>query len=257
MKRARQAVLLLVLLLTGCGYETLYEDLDERQANEMLALLLGEGLAARKDGGSGRWQLQTRRRDVPAAIGLLSAEGYPRERFDSLGDVFRKEGFVSSPLEERARLLHALSQELSRTMSAIDGVIAARVHLAIPERSVIGAATSPSSASIFIKHRPGADVAAQAASLKALAVNSIEGLRYDNVTVTFFAAAPRQRRAAAGDNGLRLAGIALVDVSRAGALAAFAASGALGFLLVVRRRRRARGSGVPARPRTGEHYDAQ
>ena len=41
---------------------------------------------------------------------ILKAQGLPREDFDSLGKVFKREGFVSTPVEERARLMHALSQ---------------------------------------------------------------------------------------------------------------------------------------------------
>ncbi|MEM7283600.1 MAG: type III secretion inner membrane ring lipoprotein SctJ [Pseudomonadota bacterium] len=185
-KLRRLFLILLMTILAGCGYETLYSNLDEQQANEMLALLLSHGIDAKKTGLDKSWNLQTPRNEIPRAIQLLKNEGFPRESFESLGDVFKKEGFVSSPMEERARLLHALSQELSNTLSAIDGVITARVHLAIPERRVLEENTAPSSASVFIKHRSGADVQNQTAAIKALVVNSIEGLLYDNVTVTFF-----------------------------------------------------------------------
>ena len=87
-------------------------------------------------------------------------------------------------------LLYALSQELSRTVSAIDGVVVARVHLAIPEQRPLSEQRSPSSASVFIKHKPGSQVVSKAASIKALIVNSVEGLPYENVTVTFFASEP-------------------------------------------------------------------
>lgn len=174
--------------LIGCSQETLYSGLDEREANEMLAVLLSNDINARKVGLGEGLEIQTPRGDLPRAIALLSELGYPREDFQSLGDVFRREGFVSSPLEERARLLYALSQELSQTLSTIDGVVTARVHLAIPEQRVLSDEVKPSSASIFVKYKPGSAVTEQAASIKALVVNSIEGLPYDNVTVTFFPA---------------------------------------------------------------------
>jgi type III secretion protein J len=49
-----------------------------------------------------------------------------------MGKVFKREGFVSSPLEERARLVHAMSQEIANTINNIDGVVTARVHLVVP-----------------------------------------------------------------------------------------------------------------------------
>jgi type III secretion protein J len=178
------------LALTACGHETLYAELDEQQANEMLAALVGDGVDAGKVRNEKGWSIEVGRSDLPEAMKILKAEGLPREHFDSLGQVFKKEGFVSTPLEERARLLYALSQELSHTVSAIDGVVVARVHLAIPERRPLSDEKPLSSAAVFIKYKPGSQVVNKAASIKALIVNSVEGLPYDNVTVTFFASEP-------------------------------------------------------------------
>lgn len=173
--------------ITACGYDTLYSDLDEQQSNEMLALLMDNGIESRKTRGDGAWQLELKKSDLPPAMDVLRRHGYPRERYETLGQVFKKEGFVSSPLEERARLLHGLSQELSQTLTEIDGVVTARVHLAIPERNALSDTRSPSSASVFIKHHANADVSLKTAAIKALVVNSVEGLPYENVTVSFFA----------------------------------------------------------------------
>jgi type III secretion protein J len=181
------AVIAACLALSACGHETLYAELDEQQANEMLAALVGEGVDAGKVRNEKGWSIEVGRSELPAAMRILKAEGLPREHFESLGQVFRKEGFVSTPLEERARLLYALSQELSRTVSAIDGVVVARVHLAIPERRPLSDEKPLSSAAVFIKYKPGSQVVNKAASIKALIVNSVEGLPYENVTVTFFA----------------------------------------------------------------------
>jgi type III secretion protein J len=192
------AVLTACLALTACGSEELYANLEEQQANEMLAVLVRAGLDAGKVRADKGWSIQVGRNDLPQAMQVLKAEGYPREHFDSLGQVFHKEGFVSTPLEERARLLYALSQELSRTVSSIDGVVVARVHLAIPERRPLSDEKQPSSASVFIKYKPGSQVVNKAASIKALVVNSVEGLPYENVTVTFFPSEPsrpQERRA--------------------------------------------------------------
>ena len=179
------------LLLCACGgREALYSELTEQQANEMLAVLVRAGVDASKLRVDKGWALEVGRKYLPRAMEVLKAEGYPRDTYDTLGQVFHKEGFVSTPLEERARLLYALSQELSHTISDIDGVIVARVHLAIPERRPLSDEKPLSSASVFIKHKPGSQVVNKAASIKALVVNSVEGLPYDNVTVTFFVSEP-------------------------------------------------------------------
>jgi type III secretion protein J len=189
------ALALVCLALTACGNEALYTDLDEQQANEMLAVLVRSGIDADKVRTEKAWSLQVGRKDLPRAMEVLKADGYPKDKFDSLGQVFHKEGLVSTPLEERARLLYALSQELSRTVSSIDGVVVARVHLAIPERRPLSDEKQLSSASVFIKYKPGSQVVNKASSIKALIVNSVEGLPYENVTVTFFASEAEPPRA--------------------------------------------------------------
>jgi len=104
--------------------------------------------------------------------------------------VFKKEGFVSSPLEEQARLNHAMSQEIANTISSIDGVVMARVHLSMPEKDPLADKAPPASASVFIKYRAGSDLSGHVGNIKALVVNSIQGLSYDNVTVALFPSEP-------------------------------------------------------------------
>lgn len=183
------AAMLVVLLLTACGKVSLYSQLTEQQANEIVAVLLGVGIDADKELADGKsWVVRTSKDDLPRAMVVLKESGLPREQFKDLSQVFPKDGLVSSPLEERARLIHGLSQELAHTISSIDGVVVARVHVAVPEQDALSEKRRPSSASIFIKYRPDVDIAPQVASIKALVVNSIEGLPYDNVTVTLFPA---------------------------------------------------------------------
>jgi type III secretion protein J len=189
----------LLLLLGGCSNQELYSQLSERQANEMVALLRSAGIDADKQSQEGHFSVLTSRGDFSLAVRTLNAQGYPRETFDSMGKVFKREGFVSSPLEERARLVHAMSQEISNTIANIDGVVTARVHLVMPERNPLVDKLQPASASVFIKHRPDVDLSGQVAKIKALVVNSMEGLPYDNVTVALFPAerfAPESAKAA-------------------------------------------------------------
>ena len=190
------AALCLAVLLSACGEQELYTGLSQRQANEMTAVLRNAGIEAQKVArDADKYAVQAPREHFSQAIEVLRANGYPRDGYDTLGQVFKKEGFVSSPLEERARFTHALSQEISNTIASIDGVVIARVHLAVPERDPLSDKVRPSSASVFIKHRPGVDLSGRVGQVKALVVTAIEGLPYDNVTVALFAAEPLPARA--------------------------------------------------------------
>lgn len=181
----------MALALSACSEQELYGQLSERQANEMVAVLRSAGLDAQKQTkDNGQFALMVAKDDFSQAVELLRANGYPRDGHDTLGQVFKKEGFVSTPLEERARLTHALSEEISNTIGNIDGVVMARVHLSIPEKDPLADKAPPSAASVFIKYRSGVDLNPHMGQIKALVVNAIQGMAYDNVTVALFPAEP-------------------------------------------------------------------
>ena len=83
-------------LLAGCSSQELYSQLTERQANEMVAVLRSVGIDAEKRVQEGKFSVLTASGDFPQAVRALSAQGLPREQFDSMGTVFKREGFVSS-----------------------------------------------------------------------------------------------------------------------------------------------------------------
>ena len=192
-KRLRSwAAMACVVLLAACGqHVALFNNMSERDANEVLASLDRAGIGADKQPGKeGAVNLMVAQSDVARAVAHLDREGLPRERRASMGDVFRKEGLISSPLEERARYLWALSQELSETLAQIDGVLTARVHVVLPERSTGGEPGLPSSAAVFVKHRREVDLLPNLPELKRLVASSIPGLSVEKVNVVLMPAAP-------------------------------------------------------------------
>jgi type III secretion protein J len=179
-------MVLSALLVIGCD-EVLYSNLQEKEINEMMAILLQKGIACQKmPGQEGSWNLMVEAGEMARAIEILMINGYPKEAFVSIGDVFKKEGLVSSPLEERIRFIHALSQEVSDTISRIDGILSCKVHVVLPKNDPLAEKLVPSSASVFIKHKIGADLDSQILKIKELVVNSIEGLDYKKVSLALF-----------------------------------------------------------------------
>lgn len=186
-------VVLMSMTLSACGGNVeLLKDISEMEANEALAVLLDAGITAEKlPGKEGVVSLSVEKSQFSDAIRILKSEGLPHERYAKMGDVFRKEGLISSPLEERARYLWALSQELQATISQIDGVVRARVHVVLPERASGTDPSLPSSASVFIKYKAGYNLDESTAQIKRLVSNSIPGLSAEKVTVVMLAAAQR------------------------------------------------------------------
>ena len=173
-----------LLLLSACSSQNLYTNLSEAQANDMVAVLLDAGIDANKaPGEKEQWQVTVSQNQFARAVEVLKSNGFPRKDYDTLGSIFKKEGFASSPLEERARLNYGMSQELSHSIRDIDGVIEARVHLTMPEPDPLSKEVKPASASVFVKYRSGFNLQSETGAIKSLVTNAVEGLTYDRVSV--------------------------------------------------------------------------
>jgi type III secretion protein J len=169
--------------LSACKVD-LYSNLDQRQANEMVAMLARHGIAADRTVGKGdRISVAVDEVRFAEAIRILDESGLPKQEFATLGDVFKKDGLVSSPAQERAQMIFALSQELSRTISDIDGVVSARVHLVLPENDPLRQQLVPSSASVFIRHQADMPLSGLVPQVKQLVANAVSGLSYEKVSV--------------------------------------------------------------------------
>ncbi|WP_432726918.1 type III secretion system inner membrane ring lipoprotein SctJ [Variovorax sp. W6] len=197
------AALALLMALGGCKVG-LYSNLNEQEANEIVAALSAEGIEAGKSRVEGNnWQVEVDESRMGTALDVLRAQGLPHERFATMGEVFQKQGLVSTPSEERMRYIYAVSQELSQTLRNVDGVVSARVHVVIPANDPLSEKMRPSSAAVFIKHRPDVDIRLLAPAVKEMVAHSIEGLTHDQVSLSLFEARRPVASAAALAGGAR------------------------------------------------------
>lgn len=238
----RMSLVCACMALAACGARVdLMGAVPEDEANEVLSALLKANITAEKIAGKeGMVGVRVDATQVGRALEVMRENGLPRERFAGMGQVFKKEGLISSPLEERARYIYALSQELSNTLSKIDGVLAARVHVVLPERGPAGETGVLSTSAVFIKHQEGYNLDIIQPQIRRLVTNSIPGLTADRVSVIFVEAqAPAANHRAEAAATTTVWGIN-VPASSAGALTgmlwsllsvAVLALGSLGFLL--------------------------
>src|SRR5690606_26388797 len=78
----------------------------------------------------------------------------------------------------------ALEGELARTIQTMDGVVAARVHLVLPEREAFSRTAARPTASVFIRANGAASVAREKAlAIQRLVASAVPNLKPDDVTV--------------------------------------------------------------------------
>jgi type III secretion protein J len=167
----------LVAMLAGCESRIdLLREQSEEDANEVIAALSSNHIEADKIISKDGFAVMINSVDMARAVKILDAKGLPRKTRTNFGDVFKKEGVISTPLEERARYLYATSQELESTLNLIEGVVVSRVHVVLPEKVAPGEPVQPASAAVFIKHLPELDPDIVRPRIKRMIENSIPGL---------------------------------------------------------------------------------
>lgn len=189
-RRVRRWTLAMVgaLALAGCQAD-LQRGLDERQADAVVVALDAHGIGATKEaelggGDEASFVVRVAPDDVAAALVVLRAEGLPHDEAPGLADVFGAGSLVPTATEERARLVAALSGELARSIETIDGVLEARVHVALPEPSLapLDAPRPRPRASVLVRYR-GERRPYDEPSIQRLVAGAIEDMTPEDVAI--------------------------------------------------------------------------
>lgn len=245
-----------LLALAGCKTQ-LNANLSEADANDEVAVLLHGDIPATRtaDPKSGSYTVFVDQQRFADAVDMLRAHGLPKQHYDSIPDVFKSGGLVTSPTVERARMIYAVGEELSHTISEIDGVLSARVHIVLADNDPLQRDAPPASAAVFVRYKQGTRAGDLVPQIKMLVANGVAGLSYDKVSVVMVAANLPADDAAPASDMQEVLGV-WVDPGSAGivrgvaALLAALAAGAVGALGWVGWRWRARVLGYGQRVRT-------
>jgi type III secretion protein J len=192
--------ILSVFLVAACQVDIQHE-LTEKDANEIIGLLAKNGITATKvkeEGGNVvTWAINVSSSSAADSIMVLNKNSLPRPKTPGL-EIFNKGSMIPTATEERAMFLQAISGELSRTLSSIDDVLDARVHINIPQNDELSdqAPREPSSA-VFIKYRTRLSEEGKSVGfsvpidqIQRLVARSVQDLKQENVHVVLVASAP-------------------------------------------------------------------
>lgn len=122
--------------------------------------------------------------EVGRARMLLAEAGLPNG--GSMGyELFDQEsGFGTTNAVQNLNTLRALEGELSRTISSLDPVRSARVHLVMPQRELFARESRPASASVALGLRPGKRLEKeQITAIQSLVASAVPDLKMEAVSI--------------------------------------------------------------------------
>ena len=197
-RKALFAFAIFGLLLSGCETPSaIVNNIDEREANEIIVFLASKGIDATKQeatsSGVGTtdtnmWNIAVTSDQATEAMALLNANGLPRKMGMSLLDLFDASGMMTSDKEETIRYQAGVAEQLKNMIRMIDGVIDVDVQLAFPAddtTALPGSTPQKVTASVYVKHQGVFDDPNNylEMKIKRLVAGSVSDLSYDDVTV--------------------------------------------------------------------------
>jgi len=179
-----------IFLVTACSSgekKELLSGLDQDAANQVELTLLNNGIRDidKEKAKDGTYSILVATSKIANALSILSNSGLPPTNFTSFGEVFKKDSFISTPIEEHGRFIYALEQEIANMISQINGVSGVNVVVNIPQPSdnLWQNEQPKSSASVLVTYQPGSRLDLYANRIKALVCNAVPGLAAENVEV--------------------------------------------------------------------------
>lgn len=229
--RAPAAVFLAAFCALALGCATpVAAALDEADANRVVVALDQAGIAAEKEAdpqAEGKFKVMVPRDDAARALATMRDEELPRAKTKGVLEAADRGQLVPSQAAEHAQLVAGLGGELERTLLAVDGVLAARVHLNLPARDALRDAPHPkATASVLVEHR-GTTPPLAPESIQKLVAGGAPGLAPNDVAVVFTSRASRPANASARSD---LAHVGPITVARTSVLTL---KGALAALVVL------------------------
>lgn len=179
-----------LVILVGCGDSqvAVLQGLDQNAANDVIVTLGANHIeAAKQVEKGGTYTILVASKNTTSALTTLYNNGLPNKPNTTLGDEFKKDGFISSPLEEQSRFIYALEAQISSMISLIDGVnnVSVQITLPQPDDNMLQTDDVKPSASVLIKFKPEYHLEVYTSRIRQLVANAVPGLTPDRVEILF------------------------------------------------------------------------
>ncbi|MEZ5569427.1 MAG: flagellar basal-body MS-ring/collar protein FliF [Halioglobus sp.] len=163
-------------------FAPLYGELPPESASQIMQSLDTQNVPYRVDSRTGMVSVPADR--VRETRLKLAGEGLPKLDTPGFAMLEEEYGLGVSSFMEKARYDRALEQELSSSITSLDSVRGARVHLALPKQSAFIRKKDKPAASVLVNLYPGRELSdRQLAGIVHLVAFSVPGLEAEQVSV--------------------------------------------------------------------------
>ena len=181
-------LILTLITISGCNDEKILDNLTQEQANQALSVLLQHNISAKKNGNlKAGYAVSVNTAENTAALSVISQYQLPWAADVQIGNAFPDSSLVSSPGAEQARVRSLQEQRLEQSLRIIAQVVNARVHISYPYfTNDISGRNYASHIGILISYKGEVDENIFISQIKSLIKNSIDDMRYENISVVLF-----------------------------------------------------------------------
>lgn len=171
-----------VLWTQGDDYRPLFSRMDNLDAASVVKILDQSQIKYKLDMNNG--SLYVAADDINKARLKLAEVGLPNSSTPGFELMDKEQPLGTSQFVESTRYQRSIEGELARTITSISSIRSARVHLAIPKRTVFVRDASKPTASVFVEVFAGRSVEpAQVKAIMNLVASSVPDLKIADVTV--------------------------------------------------------------------------
>ena len=166
---------------TGSTYQYAFTNLGPEDSTDAAAALKVAGINFRTEAGGSAISVPASQ--VHEARLMLAAQGLPRG--GGVGfELFDRGDFGASEFTQRVNLRRATEGELARTISRLQSVRSARVHVTLPEKGLYRDDDRHATAAVVLNLQPGRTMQErELAGVRHLVASAVAGLSPDAVTV--------------------------------------------------------------------------
>ncbi|AXF77650.1 type III secretion inner membrane ring lipoprotein SctJ [Erwinia tracheiphila] len=184
----------IVLLLSACKEKAILDNLTQEQANQVLAILQQHNISADKSGTlKAGYSITVNNSDITVALSVINQYQLPWAADVQIRQAFPDSSLVASPNAEQARVISLQEQRLEQTLRIVAQVVNAKVHISYPPFDNGSANKRPSAhVGILISYKGEMDENTFVSKIKSLIKNSINDVRYENISIVLFPASTIQ-----------------------------------------------------------------